>query len=988
MNKLSFSKKDFLSLLAICLLGVIFVTVCIGIIGNRPQVYKEYIIETVAYSDSNKSGEINLFWALLFGGCLLTFIVQRFILHSKRVPSDEQAAESNASRNNWVIVLLLLNLAVYFMSGAFAPILLCASSLYILLSLVLPSRAKDGLILFIVLFYTVTAFTFLLNFVLACSFQTDFLLLTTVLIEVIILFFVRSKDGLRRISLLLQTILPFLLIAFLGNRYLYNDTVISLDLVPQVYFVVCSLMVILFIFLVRHVIKNWSPAATNPQPGVVSISACLAIAIFNIFSGTGLFVSTDVHHVGEAILSFQQIFDLKQIPYVDYFPVSGLFSVVLGGILKFLGGKLTYFAFAQAFLRIFFVVVILLLCGELLDKSYCLIIASIFVLAPSPLIARAYLILPSVLVLLLPRLIKRKQLWLMSWIWLCLIGVLYYPLYGVATFLGSLPFAIVQLYSFVKSGECKDQTKTVRFYLLWLIALLPVILCLPLLFGIAKHTLVYSSQSVLADGIAVFGQDVPSGFMPALSAVSILRRACYYAVRFLLPAVYVWIFVYILVKSFKQNGIRLSTFQSPLFLVTSFGILSLLVSYTYTIVREDTGVLISRSAYVFIPLASILIILICVKHLEESFYSKLIIGFVVFVAVLLGNTFNSVQTIDNRLVYQYEVPAKSRLISAYEQETLKNIGPGFVDSVQMDTGYLSYMSRMTDLLQYDSNLSFCGLDFSYIFATGARTCAQPSFPTIKSDSTTSECIDVLRAEKPVIFNGFFSSVSQYHLYEWLMLTNEYVYSEHYDAFLPVSLSNMIWDNATSDKRLAPYAVTDVGLVANSLGHSINTLIPNFEETDVTLASVEPVKNESTDAAISDNSPTVTYRYSLSKDLNGSDGDFIYIDFGIDPEANDEAGFISSMGDFLKKHTANKDVIVTVRWDNGYAPGAKNYMQCQLGTGALLIPLGSNNNWLLNSHSTLSISVEGLTVGSNTTIQKLFFLKSTMPNVWFEDIVTK
>ena len=295
---------------------------------------------------------------------------------------------------------------------------------------------------------------------------------------------------------------------------------------------------------------------------------------------------------------------------------------------------------------------------------------------------------------------------------------------------------------------------------------------------------------------------------------------------------------------------------------------------------------------------------------------------------------------------------------------------------------------MAELLKYDSNLSFCGLDFSYIYVTGARTCAQPSFPAIKSESTTSECIDVLRKEKPVIFNGFFSSISQYHLYKWLMLTNEYVYSEKYDAFLPASLSNAIGNSASNDKRLAPYDVTGVGLVANSLGRSIDTLISSFEETGVTLTSINTEQNNPASAVASDSGQAITSCYSLSKSLSGSDGDFLYVDFNLDTEENGNSGSESSMGNLLKKNIENKDVFVTVRWDNDFAPNAKNSIQCVLGTGALLIPLGSNCIWLLNSHSTLSISVEGLPDGSSVSIQKLFLLKSTMPKAWFDETMAQ
>ena len=87
---------------------------------------------------------------------------------------------------------------------------------------------------------------------------------------------------------------------------------------------------------------------------------------------------------------------------------------------------------------------------------------------------------------------------------------------------------------------------------------------------------------------------------------------------------------------------------------------------------------------------------------------------------------------------------------------------------------------------------------------------------------------------------------------------------------------------------------------------------------------------------------------------------------------------------LKKNTENKNVFVTVRWDNDFAPNAKNSIQSVLGTGALVIPLGSNCNWLLNSHSTLSISVEGLPDGSPVAVRKLVLLKSTMPKAWLDE----
>ena len=218
---------------------------------------------------------------------------------------------------------------------------------------------------------------------------------------------------------------------------------------------------------------------------------------------------------------------------------------------------------------------------------------------------RQYMVLPVLLLLFDKALLEKPMHWLRCWIFSCFLAGLYYPLYGGALLLGTLPSGIRMLLRAIKETDWKTERKKPSFYILWFLTLVPVVLCLPLLLRMLRHTLTYSSQTLLADGISLFGQTPPDTFLPYLSGQ--WRDRLYLVYRFFLPMLPLWILGCLCLQVVMQllsdkraaKGMQKHSGFSLLFgLLAAF--LTLAISYTYTLVRADTGVILQRTAPVLI----------------------------------------------------------------------------------------------------------------------------------------------------------------------------------------------------------------------------------------------------------------------------------------------------------------------------------------------------------------------------------------------------
>ena len=138
----------------------------------------------------------------------------------------------------------------------------------------------------------------------------------------------------------------------------------------------------------------------------------------------------------------------------------------------------------------------------------------------------------------------------------------------------------------------------------------------------------------------------------------------------------------------------------------------------------------------------------------------------------------------------------------------------------------------------------------------------------------------------------------------------------------------------------------MGKVSNSIGKSLSTLTEVMEKNDVNAV----ITNEH---EVSLNQ--YEYEVSLNKAVSGIDADMLYVEFDIDGDIYSNE--TSEIKRFIKSYNDNLGIYVVVHWGDGY----KNSMLSILGNGKLLIPLGTNVNWLLNEHSNFSIELRNANI---------------------------
>ena len=180
---------------------------------------------------------------------------------------------------------------------------------------------------------------------------------------------------------------------------------------------------------------------------------------FNGYSGLGSIISSDLHHPFENIIAFSQIFELGQKPFSEYIPVSGLYSIIQGAFLSvFGGGFYSNYNVTENLFYLCIAALLLFIALRHIKSSRVLLIVLLF---PILRYNRIALILPVMLLLSWPGLIKKKGLWIMAWFLSSLVQGLYYPLFGAAVCIGFMPLLLWQLTGYVK-GDLKKDIKNIK----------------------------------------------------------------------------------------------------------------------------------------------------------------------------------------------------------------------------------------------------------------------------------------------------------------------------------------------------------------------------------------------------------------------------------------------------------------------------------------------------------------------------------------------
>lgn len=915
---------------AVVLVSVLYFVLKDQCFDDFPKV-TDLIIDQIVIEGSNKTGEWELFWRLLWVGC---FVVLGVFLaaRKKSVPKTGgydsflhrlQNTGSGVGLGALCFFPALIQCVIYGNASVF---LWLFGTVFFLMVLWKQKEAGTYACLFLFFYFDIQVLALMATLGANDRRVSDPLMFASAVI-LFLLYCLASRrlKKLKQYALLIsQFLLPLLLLLYTKNAYDYQGELIRLDY-PRTYLLFISFCILglYALFLIQYRKK----AAGND---FFCVSSAISVFLYSSYIPTGLFVQSDMHHHGEQILPWQQIVSLGHRAYEDYFPVSGLFPMLIGGINDlFFDGKATTYAASFTILFLLFGAVTVFLISLHVDGKWTLLFAFLFHM---PVYCRTWIILPALLLLLLPSVIRQRRRFLYLYVFCGFLGGLYYPLFGLALIVAALPFACAQLYTYLKEKEWRADLKTKSFYVETLLLLIPIIFAIPLLIRMASHILLYSNQTLLADGLSLQSVSVPDWFMPYLSAASRkgfsfgeeLRKDLYYAVRFLGPMVPVWLFLALLL-SFLSNARHKKISENPAFFGLSGGFLILPVCYAYTMVIMDeswVSRLFSRSSHIYLWILGILLPVLLIRYGTEFLQKKrhitllvalsLSIPFICFYQMrdyqfpALDGTTNQTSACVGEYTANlkpFPVTADKIPISQKDLAAFPNLGGGFMEEHVLEQLY-TYKSSLSILHQADEELKILGLDSQqmYYFLLNESSLYSGKVSLAKSRETADAVISL--TDEHTVIGGDLRPLNNYYIYRYL-LEKGYAYDPATGFYLSESLYTSLYGNAAyeaSSLSDSTWAVpVYLGKGPATLGHNL----PNLEK----ILVPEDFPSE-----------------------------FLYTEIDVNT-------LVSLLGCPL-----NEDTIMTISW-NG-----QSCMLTDLGDGKLLLPLASNADWAVSSYPLVYISL--------------------------------
>lgn len=940
-------KKEMIFFAALILTGSLFTLSCLALKGNAVQKYWDIIYEWTSSHSSNKSLERGLLYLLIFAGsaAYLVFYLRCRYVDRNKMQSVHQDVPVPDRAKALICVMCVLTGGYHLLYARTDHILFFSLLIAVLFFLVDRSLVIPGCCFYHMAIYAISACYRIYAFLGGMErMDYDAVILYTLLLSGVLCLLKDRRAALAKGTMVLQLTIPGLLFIYLGARYKYTfkyvemgERIVTIDVPAKAKLFIVLVMLLIFMEAVYILKKNWGQ---EHAPGkIIGLGSCIAIMAFGRFNGTGVIMLEDMHHPFENIIGYSQIFELGQVPFSEYIPVSGMYSVFQGAVHKIFGdGLMAHYHLTQNIFYLLVIVLLVVLLDMQLEREYVFMAALVF-----PVISynRVVFVLPVMLLLTLPRLIRRKELWLKVWLLTSFFQGLYYPLFGAAVCVAFLPLGIWQAATWLRSQGFRERVRKVSFWAGWMLCILPVILGIPFLFGTYKHIKAMSGQSILADGISRFGQIVPDDLLPYLSDHPFVRIAMWDVLTFMIPAVFVWTAVAVALRiadiRFMGTKIKIHDMEGGCIAV-SLAIMPV-IAYTYTFIRLDIKNLYARSAGPLFAGAMMLVIL------ADRYLSSRKFAIVCFALSLpmITSSFGSMGN-GNKLIPYYTVPEGYVYV---DDDEIGRIGTGFMK----ESLYDEIRAEWRNKVELDRDRSYLGVcrNFGYYYINGIRGASVIESGTIKGAGAAKETIELLEKTDSIV-GRYVDPFANYYLYHWLMTSGRYVWSDAEKLFLPcpdgMSADMVREQNAQNDMGREGLAL---GRHAASLGLSIDSLSTIFDDPDIEYG-VHYVG----DHAVVD----------FQGHILGDDADFVYIGFAdMDTEpvqilydaSSARVQDFKGLARFLTKKDYHQDMSVVVKWSD--ETGGMHSMHCPMGQGRLLFPLGSGAKWLLDGHDMIMISVE-------------------------------
>ena len=924
-------------------LAVLFAISIVGMIAynmytsDRPQVFTDVIKEFTAIQGSNKTAERNLYYIFSMGGVLLYGLFCVFTDKRGYVRKADRICEYDL--NMPVIAICTLVCVSQLLFDQPDPLTITAAALCLILLAADRALLIEGLGFWFMCVYGACGLYRLYVFcgggmnlsrthIAAFAFFAALILIPVTR---------RFRNAFARAVMVIQVIIPLVLLIFEASGYSYGGEDLN---IPVPFRVKLFIRIIILLMIAEALVifyKN-RKAAQLRMGDVISYGSCISIMAFNSYIGSGVIVMPDYHHPFENVIGFTEVFEFGRKAFDQYIPISGAYSLINGAILSLFGkGKAAYYNVTE---NIFFLGIAVLTVFILMKtfKSREWVLFSVLMIKVIN-YNRIVLILPIILLLTYPVLIKRKNLWLKAWFLSSLIHGLYYPLFGAAVCLGFLPLAIYELVSYLRSDDFANDRKKISFYVWWIICILPAVFCIPWLLGTYEHIRTMSAQTIFADGMTRFSQKIAGSVLPYVENMPV-RMVVHYIISYLFPISLVWIFtaVAIYIGGVKKAGRGFEVKDPAALCIGLSGGIILFISFSYTAVRMDIGSLYGRNHGVIFALA-VLMIVIVDRYVRDTGIRRMIIVYTLVIVSIMGCAYTGIDSLQ-KLESKYPVPDGF--------EYIDGSGSRFGESFKYSYEYVD--EKLKKVAELDKSKSYFALgDFGYYYLYDLKGDGPMEAVTVKGYDAAVEAIDILKKNDTYIGTEI-DPIGNYYLYNWLLTSGDYVWDEEKGLFVPNKEGLPLKEVHNKNKANTIYGESPMLLgTAGSWGSSMDSLEPIFKDVEASYET-EPGK-EGLDIV-------------FDKALYGNDADFLYLDIendmNYDYEIFDTAYGIpqgsanSLLCRFVMKKVYNPGENMTVSWtdDNG----GEHDMSCVLFRGKLLIPLGGGSGWLLNDHDRISLKM--------------------------------
>lgn len=954
-NKQMMHNRGLFFLIMLIVAGILGL-VYLAITGNGDQVFTDIVIGDAIAAMGNKSAEMRLVFTLAIGGVIAYAIHEYFLLRKDASINSKYDNQKISPQFEMLSLLAVVLIGPGIVYAKINSAILGSLIVVVIYFLFAREYVLHGVVFYYLAIYAVIAgFRIYVMLGGLKDITLSPIIWGATIVSLLILCMKDREKVLRHGILSLQMVIPFLLLLYISSRYEFEGKIITLHVPYRAQTLIWGLILMFAIEAGILIKRNWTH--TEIPDKLISYGACISMMAYNRFNGDGAIMTIDMHHHFENVLGYSQVFEQKQRLFMEYVPVSGLYSLVEGAVFKLFGhGQMSNYYLSNNLFYLFVIILVIILLRAQAKASVVFLFAILFTVLDYN---RVALILPTMLLLIMPRLVKNRNLWLKCWMLTSLVHGLYYPLLGAAVCVGFLPLGIFQIVTYAKSGELKRDSSSFTFWLWWLACLLPVMLAVPCLWGTYRHVRAMSGQSILADGIARFGQAAAGDFFPYLNNSSV-RTILYLLFSFLLPVGLVWLSCAVVCKTaglkLKKRKLCIQNMETA---CLGMSVLIMpLIAYTFTFVRMDAGRLYARNAGVLYAGAVILVVVACRYIKTDSFRLGIILA-----ALLIPCAVNQlgVNEVGNHLNAYQEVP-EGYIYVTMEDTGMERVGEGYI-SPDLLAQIIRYRDEYAQMDQDSSYLGTMPL-YGFYYLMGVNGDSLLETTPIKGFEAVQETIDIARKNKTRIGSkmGWYEN---YYFYHWLLDSGEYYWSSELGLWIPNEGTYTI-DEIHEKSKWAGMSPSDynVGCSAGIMGNSMDSLQGVFAEVPVEYSMCQ----EGESCII-----------QLQDILNGEDADFIYLEFdGMEQEFEYTSAYSNEevTGKLLRyfmRRKYNPGKQVEIRWLDDDMES--HSMTCEMEKGKLLIPIGAGLRWLYHDHTMIQLSVtQGDTEVQIPEITQMKFLK--------------